>query len=216
MSKNSNFDYISDQNKPIEQFVKALNTVSDINEHLLTLYNYSRESTSIIECGVRSIVSTWAFLQGLIDNDKKEKILISLDIEECPGINNVELISKNHGINFAFIKKNDINYIPDNSVDLLFIDTWHIYGQLKRELDHYYNYVNKYIIMHDTTIDGINGESLRYNCDIHKQSIESGFSEEEIKKGLRPAIDEFLENHKNWILHKNFTNCNGLTVLKKI
>jgi len=34
--------------------------------------------------------------------------------------------------------------------------------------------------------------------------------------GLWPAIEEFLKNNNDWVLHERFTNNNGLTILKKI
>ena len=44
---------------------------------------------------------------------------------------------------------------------MVFIDTWHVYGQLKRELERYKNESRKYLVMHDTTVDGIYGEEIR-------------------------------------------------------
>jgi hypothetical protein len=38
---------------------------------------------------------------------------------------------------------------------------------------------------------------------------------EEIRKGLWPAVAEFLENHPEWSLRERFVNNNGLTVLEK-
>ena len=46
---------------------------SDINEHLPTLKFYGEDCETIMEMGVRSIVSTWAFLAS------KPKKLYSLD-----------------------------------------------------------------------------------------------------------------------------------------
>ena len=80
--------------------------------------------------------------------------------------------------------------------DLTFIDTWHVYGQLKRELTKFNKITNKYIIMHDTTIDGYLGESLRMGWDIFEQSSTTGMPIEEIKKGIWPAIEEFLFKNK--------------------
>jgi hypothetical protein len=47
------------------------------------------------------------------------------------------------------------------------------------------------------------------------QSIESGIPEEEINKGIWPAIDEFLQKYPEWTIEKRFTNNNGLTILSK-
>ena len=50
--------------------------------------------------------------------------------------------------------------------------------------------------MHDTQIDGILGETIRNKWNALEQSKKSGFNIDEINKGLKPAIDEFLANNK--------------------
>jgi hypothetical protein len=99
---------------------------------------------------------------------------------------------------------------------MTFIDTWHIYGQLKRELAKFSKITNKYIIMHDTTVDEWYGETIRSGWNAKQQSIETGIPEEEINKGLWPAVEEFLNENKEWILLERYTNNNGLTVLKRV
>lgn len=59
-------------------------------------------------------------------------------------------------------------------VDLLFIDTWHVYGHLKRELALHAPRVRKYIAMHDTTIDWEVGESIRMEYNILAQIAQFG------------------------------------------
>ena len=111
--------------------------------------------------------------------------------------------------------KNNLQLELNQNYDITFIDTWHIYGQLKRELNKFSKITNKYIIMHDTTVDEIYGESIRCNMDIVNQSIMSGFPQEEITCGLQKAIDEFLKNNHEWKLLQKYTNNNGLTILKR-
>ena len=96
-----------------------------------------------------------------------------------------------------------------------FIDTWHVYGQLKRELDKFSKVANKFIIMHDTTIDGIYGETIRCNWNAKQQSIATNIPEDEILKGLMPAINELLLNNKNWSIREKYENNNGLTILER-
>ena len=91
-----------------------------------------------------------------------------------------------------------------------------VYGQLKRELNKFSKITNKYIIMHDTTVDAIFGETIRNNCDAQKQSKQTGFPIEEINCGLWKAIEEFLEKNSDWKLKERFINCNGLTILERI
>jgi hypothetical protein len=191
------------------------NANSDINEHLPTLYKYATECESIIELGVRGVVSSFAFVYGLLNNNSNNKKILLNDISEC-NIN--ELLSSSKGLKIDIDYKwiNDLDLEITNNVDLTFIDTWHVYGQLKRELQKFSKVTNKYIIMHDTTVDEYYGETIRCNMNAKQQSLESGFPENEITIGLWPAVTEFLENNSNWKIKERFTNNNGLTILEKI
>ena len=70
--------------------------------------------------------------------------------------------------------------------------------------------------MHDTTVDEFEGETIRSGWNAEEQSKTSGYPIEEIKCGLWKAIEEFLQNNKEWVLKERFTNNNGLTVLEKL
>ena len=189
-------------------------TTSDINEHLPTIYQYATDCESIIELGVRGCISSWALSYGLINNNKHKKKLLLNDISPCK-IDELLLFTKNFiDIDYKWI--NDLELDITEWVDLVFIDTWHVYGQLKRELDKFSKITNKYIIMHDTEIDKTYGESLRLGWDIDSQSLETGIPKDEIMCGLDKAINEFLENNKNWIKIESYKNNNGLTIIKKI
>ena len=187
---------------------------SDIMEHLPTLYSYAKECDSVFETGVRGCVSSWAFLYGLLDGSSTKKTLFMNDINVC---NVEELLNASNGfdIDVKYEWKNNLLLELNQNYDITFIDTWHIYGQLKRELKKFSKNTNKYIIMHDTTIDEINGETIRCGWDAEIQSKESGFPVEEINKGLWPAVTDFLETHPEWYLKERFTNNNGLTILAR-
>ena len=195
---------------------KKPNTGSgDIMEHLPTLYNYAKECNSVFETGVRGCVSSWAFLYGLLNNNVGHKKLFLNDITVC-NIDELLAVSKKFdNINVKYEWKNNLLLELNENYDITFIDTWHIYGQLKRELSKFSKITNKYIIMHDTTVDEIYGETIRCGWDAKRQSEESGFSVDEINKGLWPAVVEFLEQNPEWYLKERFTNNNGLTILAK-
>ena len=197
------------------RYENLCNEPSDIHEHLPTLYKYATECESIIELGVRGCISSWAFINGLLNNNSDKKNILLNDINECD-INELLEATKDLNINIKYEWINDLDLIVNNNVDLTFIDTWHIYGQLKRELDKYSIITNKYIIMHDTQVDGIVGETIRNGWDAVSQSEQSGFTIEEINCGLIRAIDEFLDNNKNWKIREKFDNNNGLTILERI
>jgi beta-1,4-mannosyl-glycoprotein beta-1,4-N-acetylglucosaminyltransferase len=196
-----------------EYYLNRCGVPSDINEHLPTLLKYSMECESIFETGVRGIVSTYAFAYGLQQNNSSTKTLILNDIVESDVS---ELLGLLNGIKLETIWGNNLNIELNQSVDLTFIDTWHVYGQLKRELNKFKGVTKKYIILHDTFIDSVYGESIRMNYDILSQSDSTGIPFDEICKGLGPAISEFLIDNPEWVIHERFTNNNGLTVLKKV
>ena len=187
---------------------------SDIMEHLPTLYHYAKECDSVFETGVRGCVSSWAFLSGLLEGSKNRKTLFMNDINVCD-VEELVNASKGFDIDIKYEWKNNLLLELEQNYDITFIDTWHIYGQLKRELEKFSKITNKYIIMHDTTADEIYGETIRCGWDAEKQSKESGFSLEEINKGLWPAVTEFLELNPEWYLKERFTNNNGLTILAR-
>jgi hypothetical protein len=207
------------------KYMSHCSTESDIYEHLPTLCSYASKCQRVLELGVRGCVSSWALLYGLLQHSSmdvssspiSQKQLILNDIEPCPidellqYANHCEI---NVDIQYHWI--NDLELSIEEPIDLVFIDTWHVYGQLKRELQKFGPLTKQYIIMHDTEIDGINGESIRCDMDMNLQSTESGIPVEEISRGIQPAINEFLIDHPNWILLEHFQNNNGLTILQRI
>ena len=184
----------------------------DINEHLPTLLKYAKQCDSVTECGVCNIVSSYAFATGLLGNPNG--VFKMVDPYRSHNIDMFTDMCEREGIRVKYFKDSDLT-CPCEETDLLFIDTWHVYAQLKRELAHWHSHVKKFIVMHDTTVDEWYGESVRGNHDIARQSRESGFPPEEIAKGLWPAITEFLRAHPEWKIEERFTNNNGLTVLSR-
>lgn len=191
---------------------EATNT-SDINEHLPTLARYGSECNHITEMGVRSARSSYAFAHAL--KNKKTNKLVQVDLyhDERLSVFMNDCIKEN--INTVFHHTSSLE-CPLEQTDLLFIDTWHVYGQLKRELERWNTYVGKYIIMHDTTVDEWAGETIRDRLDAKKQSEATGIPIHEITKGLWPAIREFLASHPEWIMRERYNNNNGLTILERV
>ena len=189
----------------IEYFEEKKNIISDINEHLETFKKYSEECDTIIEMGVRGIVSTWAFMIG------KPKKMISIDIihpsEFGGNIEEVYRLAKENNIEYEFRLADTLTCNIENC-DLLFIDTWHDYLQLKKELHRHHNRVKKYIIFHDTVSFGFKNENPYENYNEEQ--------EHNLPKGLNPAINEFCLANPNWYIHERFANNNGITILKRI
>ena len=189
----------------LEQLVNQLHkTPSDINEHMPTIIKYGNECETITEMGVRGIFSTWGWLACA------PKKLTCYDIHDPSkwggDIQSVYDTAMAYGLNFEF-KVADVLKIEIEETDLLFIDTWHAYDQLKQELKLHSNKVKKYICFHDTTSYEFVDESKGHANTWEGQS--SG-------KGIWPAIEEFLnENKETWTLKERFRNNNGFTIIKR-
>jgi hypothetical protein len=147
--------------------------------------------------GVRSVVSTWAFLEGqrVVTNGT----LISIDINHPNysggDLAHVERLARKEGINFRFIQADTLS-VTIEPTDFLFIDTLHQYGQLKGELERHASKVRKYLGFHDTVTFGAAGEG-------------GGV-------GLWKAIEEFLDTHKEWRIKTHYTHNNGATIMERI
>lgn len=188
-------------------------TPSDINEHLPTLCDLAKDCNSVIELGVRGVVSSWAFAAGLPEGSR----MFMNDLEPCKVDQIIRTAKMEKNIDATFVHGSDLDIPLPEPADLVFIDTWHVYAQLKRELERYEPLANKYIVMHDTTVDEWLGETIRLGWPAEEQSKTTGFPVEEITKGLWPAVEEFLEKRKGtWELKKRYTNNNGLTILSRV
>lgn len=164
---------------------------TDINEHLPLLCEYGQKSDGIVELGVRKGESTVAFLNARSTN------LTSYDIKISKQARNLELQSKKEGISFSLIQADDLKItIPE--CDLLFVDTFHSYDQLKAELELHSGRVRKWIIMHDTVTFGDFAENSKV-----------------LHTGLKRAIDEFLTGNQEWCKILELANNNGLVILER-
>ncbi len=130
------------------------------------------------EFGVRGIVSTWALLDGLVAHAAHAAHpplrLFCLDIDDIPEIAHVTQLAAACDVSLHFAQGNSATTPLPYDVDLLFIDTWHVYGHLKRELTLHAPHVRRFIALHDTEVDKVQGESMRMGYDIPAQVLEYG------------------------------------------
>lgn len=123
-------------------------TKSDINEHISIMHKYANECNHITEFGVRTGVSTWAWLAS------RAKIIRCFDIENIN--QNLKLHYESASAtqkDFTFTCVSTIaEKLEIEQTDLLFIDTAHTYEQCSKELKMHSHKVNKYLMFHDTTL----------------------------------------------------------------
>jgi hypothetical protein len=195
----------------MEKYIKMNNIISiyknfsdtpgDINEHLPTLKKYGEMCEHITEMGARWGCSTFAFLSA------KPKKFVSYDINDNKNIDLAKNLALTEGVNFEFNKKNVLD-VEIEITDLLFIDTWHKYGQLKEELKLHKDKVKKYLIFHDTESYEFEDEPSWGGLYEDVRPLSNG------KTGIWPAIQELLDEGE-WVIEERFKNNNGLTILKR-
>ena len=198
------------------RYRKKAKETSDINEHLPILRKLSRSCSSVCEIGVRRCVSSWAFLQGLAESEAGKKKLLCIDINPAD-VSDLERWGRNliPPVRTSMVVADSRKIVLPHEFDLLFIDTLHVYGQLKAELWAHQGRVRRYIVLHDTEVDRDSGEVLRMGWNAGKMAQETGMTETELSRGLWPVVEEFLAAFPGWILQKHFPNNNGLTLLAR-
>lgn len=167
----------------------AKDTPSDIHQHMDRLRKLGEDCAFITEFGTRTGVSTLAWLSA------KPNKLICYDIHRCADMDMLERVANEDGIIFSF-RLEDVLAATIEATDLLFIDTLHVYDQLRMELARHSAQVRKYIVLHDTETFGQAGELPG-------------------TLGLWPAVEEFLVAHPEWEILERHSNNNGLTVLAR-
>jgi FkbM family methyltransferase len=185
-----------------EEYQNACKIESDINQNLPVLHEIAKECSHITEFGVRSGSSTRAFLNTSAK-------LRSYDLKIDSNVNHLFDVAKKLGKDVSYAEADVLN-IEIEDTDLLFIDTWHQYEQLKHELQTHSKKVKKYIAFHDTQTYGVTGEKC---SNASSGEIVTGYMENPM--GLLPAIIEFTISNPDWQFKIHKTNNNGLTVLEK-
>jgi hypothetical protein len=177
-----------------ERFEKVKLERRDISEHIDTLYEYALQCDTIVELGVNEGISTTAFVKAV--QDKPEIKFHNYDyMEPNPMFRQLLDMCEKEKVNINFTEA-DSRQIVIPECDLLFVDTLHIYEQLRDELTLHGNKAKKWILLHDT-------ETFK------ERGVVEG------SMGLQAAVKEFIEKNAEWVVKKHYPNNNGLTVLER-
>jgi predicted O-methyltransferase YrrM len=151
-----------------ERYAQACATPTDVYEHLPVFVAAVEEldAKKIIELGVRYGVSTIAWLHGLQTKEHSDGHLWSVDcsfpVAAAPF--DINLLDPQGPLGvvpwWSFLLGYDtwpeiLDMLPKEDVDIVFIDTNHVYEETLVELDLYYPRVRKggRIYLHDTALE---------------------------------------------------------------
>jgi predicted O-methyltransferase YrrM len=198
---------------------RAASRYTDISDHLVTLYAeaLSVNPRLIVELGVRGGESTFAFERAARMSNAH---LVSVDLNDC--------VIQSSYPKWSFVKQDDTIFagqfadwcssqkIPPD-IDVLFIDTSHLYEDTLEELRLWMPYLSakSKIILHDTNMKKIYRRadgSLYLGWDNARGVIRA--LEETL--GVRfNELHDFVTVAKGWLI-RHWAHCNGLTVLEKL
>jgi hypothetical protein len=191
----------------------ACATQSDIHEHLPKLRELASQCEHVTEFGLRNADgSTIALLAGLAHSKAKHRTLVSWDLDPRALIStnamHLRSMADEAGVRWQ-LRCGDTREIIIESTDLLFIDTYHTFAQLRAELERHASVardlangnksvVRRWLAFHDTETFGYLGE-------------------DGTDPGLVMAIRHFQKtNFPRWQLLYDNRNCNGLSVLRRV
>jgi tetratricopeptide (TPR) repeat protein len=159
---------------------------SAIHEHLPTLYALARECQHVTELGTGMGIATTALLYA------QPPVLVCYDLVKHPAVDRLLALA---GQTRMVLHEEDVLQADIEETDLLFVDTYHVYDQLRQELARHAAKVRKYIVLPHTTTFGEQGEVAG-------------------QRGLWPAIEEFLAQG-GFRLQERYANNHGLTILER-
>lgn len=191
---------------------------TDISDHLVTLFAeaLSVKPRLIVELGVRGGESTYV-LERVARFFQSQ--LVSVDLEDCSRVSTYE--------NWHFVRGDDVAFAGEFSewcstrrihpqIDLLFIDTSHLFGHTLNEIRAWLPLVSgrAKVFFHDTNLkkiyfrqDGSMGIGWRNQRGVIRA----------IEKYLNRNFDEkksFIDFSQGWIV-RHSPYCGGFTVLEK-
>jgi len=220
ISKNLNLSALKAFNEIKKHSLKK----TDINDHLITLFieSIKIKPKLIVELGVRGGESTFALERvAKVCNAK----LISVDIVDCSKVSSYKdwIFIKSDDIKFAkefkkWCKENNI----EPQIDILFIDTLHLYEHALQEIKHWFPFLSdrSKVFFHDTNTKGIyqrkdgskgvvswNNPGWRNDRGVIR-ALEKFFNK------LFSENESFIDFEKGFLI-KHYPLCNGLTILEK-
>lgn len=197
-----------------ERYETLCITPSDIYEHLPTFVDAVKELNAqrVIELGVRYGVSTIAWMQGLLTTGGHLwSVDCSFPVPANPasdqGCDNVNLLDPQGPLSivpyWSFLLGYDtwpeiLNMLPQVDVDIVFLDTNHVYEETLVELDLYFPRIRSggRMYLHDTAIE-----------------VTGNATTPQPLYPVRTAMEEFCA--REGLQFENNPNCSGLGTIYK-
>lgn len=192
---------------------------TSISDHLPRLFTESLQCdpSTIVELGVRSGESTFVFERVARISDAT---LVSVDIEDCSDASDYD--------DWHFVQADDVEFAANftewcgshnaaPTVDVLFIDTSHLYGHTVDEIEAWFPQLsdNAVIFFHDTNLSRINRRE--------DGTLDKGWDND---RGVISALEDYFnqtfdeterfETIVGEFAFRHYPQCGGLGVLHRL
>lgn len=175
------------------EYMQFCNIQSDINEHMPLIYELACKCTNTTEFGIGYGRSTRAFIAALLKTNGSH---ISYDLKILEGVPELFDRAERANLDAIYLQENTL-HIEIEPTDMLLVDSHHTYKQVKEELELHGDKVAKYILFHDIVLFGDEGQDMG-------------------SLGIRPAIDDWMNDHPEWTIIEERLNNNGMLLLGKV
>jgi hypothetical protein len=191
----------------------------DLSDYHRVLTSYSNNCSSVVAIGD---IETWypSIMRGLSKSVSKQRALLGIDPAYMTpgGMQIAQETAKANSIDFQCWRAYDL-YINIEPSDMLCIDFSHTYSHLTYELETFASQVRRYICIYGTNGTWSNQDQNQYpgsytEHDTSFDRITSAYDKS--KKGLWPAVLDFLDKHPEWTLVEQNTQSHGFTVLQRL
>ena len=169
-----------------DRFEEIKRNGSDINEHVETIFNFTKGCNVAVSLGIGRGDAAFSLLLSCQHH---------ISIDPNPSRDTLNFLNDYFGPKSSSIIQSTSDLIEIDDFDVLFVDSVHTADCVEKELKTHANKVNKFIIFHDTHIFGDVGE-------------DNG-------EGIKKPIYEFLSNNQEWKIVYNENHNNGLMILAK-
>lgn len=186
--------------RPIDDLFATQSGAPDaMAAHMRVIRDLASEFTCCAEIGIRRGSSTIALLAGCSGT------VVSFDPERLPCHDKILKASEGRWI--PTYQPSEHCDLPPHT-DILVVDGYHNYPQVKMELDRFADKVKHVLVFHDTISCGTVGDGIA-NPRVHQAEHLSD------TRGIRMAIDELMIRDRSWFIEAHFPNDSGLLVLRR-
>ncbi len=183
--------------------------------HSSALRKLAAQCSSVIEIGTYEMASAFSILVGLSECRAASRSFLGIDcaIRSVKKLNQAKEWAEKENITFRFLQINDLDLPQLEQTEFLHIDSSHTYRHLSYELETFSPNVSRYILMHDTSPPWGNRDE---NENISQSDLERypAWIDRE-KRGLWPAVQDFLARHSEWEIQERCEIAAGYTILER-